>query len=415
MVRACLTIMPEFEVEVLSNPWTALGLDRPIWDWDDYSSYAQYDMDLIKPALLFADHVTLATFRETMLSMVNNQGSALSRMPMNQIYQFLRLAKDKPSREIEILGLDPNTLPTAEAEALLNSRGASDDSYQERLWDFWDRHEDEVDIFVNNQIEIWRQRKSQLTAGELNSSALSRILTVQSWGRIPDESRTVPFPEQEVIEASVQAFLYLLEKTASQPLLDAGSDWIVKNWPQGSDLKPNPKPATWRGPTMVAANAVMRLPGLERLSLKEIIDVRDELKEYLPAFRSEMIRLGQDLIDSGDGTSDALVTEIDMRWHRDIAPVLEEIRNDVAAASYGRRLLNTITSRKDAMVSAGGAVVLATGSVAAGVSTLAPAAFAAAYPLAKALNDAIAARSSAKKNRLYLLYALERNIEKRHP
>jgi hypothetical protein len=408
--------MPKFEVEVLSNPWTALGLNRPIWDWDDYSSYAQYDIDLIKPALLFADHVTLATFRETMLSMVNNQGSALWRMPMNQIHQFLWLARARPSREISILGLDPNTLPTAEAEALINSRDASNiDNYYQRLQDFWDRYEDQIDLFVKNQVEIWRQRRRQLTAGELNNATLSRILTVESWGKIPDESRRPPVSEQEVFEASVQAFLDRLERTASQPLLDVGSDWIVKNWPHGSDHGPSPQPVTWRGPTMIAANAVMRLPGLERLSLKEILDVRDELTEYLPSFRSEMIRLGQDLVESGDGTSDALVAEIDMRWHRDIAPVLEEIRKNVAAASYGRRLLNTITAQKDAMVSAGGAVVLATGSVAAGVSTLVPAVFAAAYPLAKALNDAIAARSSAKNNRLYLLYALEKNIEKRHP
>jgi hypothetical protein len=151
--------MPEFEIEILSNPLLALNANRPIWDFDDYNLYAQYDIDLIKPALLFGDHINLATFREIMREMTYNRGSTLWRMPMQRVMAFLRLAVAHDSREIKILGLNVKELPTtaeakAEAEAVIEDR----DPYSERFRKFWDDYEEQIELFADNAYEIWKQR-----------------------------------------------------------------------------------------------------------------------------------------------------------------------------------------------------------------------------------------------------------------
>jgi hypothetical protein len=402
--------MPDFEIDVLSNPVAALSIDKPLWDIGDFSIYSEYDIDLIKPALLFSDRVNLFTFRETMRQITYNQGATIARMPMMRIMSYLGVAIRRDPREIELLGLNPSDLPSAaEAEALTDG-----DAMNERFGDFWDNNEERIESYADKVIQVWRQRYRELEAPGLHAAVDSGLLKVDGWLTIPPEYQNRPIMPDEIFEASIEAFLDRLVNSSRQPMLDVGADWVAKNWPLDTDRtrSTEQRAASWHGPTITAANAVMRLPGLERLSLEEVIDLRSELVQYLPAFRSEMIRLGEDL-DESNIEPDDLAVEIDRRWYRDISPVLEEIQRDVAEAAYPRRLLNTITAQKDAMISAGGAVVLATGSVAAGISTLAPAALAAAYPLAKALNDHISNRAAVKKNRLYLLYALEKGIKKR--
>lgn len=401
--------MPHFEIDVLSNPAVALGIEFPHWKTENLAAFAEYDANLIKPALLFGDRVNLVTYRETMRELAANRGQSFMARPMQRIMAYLAVSARANRGELEFFGLNPSELPSpTEAKALM-----SGNDYEE-FNKYWEEHENQVESFAKKEIKLAKDNYNELNMRGLSSLVDAGVLTVEGWATIPPKLRGWPVMEEAVVEASVLVFLDRLANSNAQPMLDVGADWIVKNWPLLPDhLRSAEQQATsWRGPTMTAANAVMRLPGLDRLTLEEVSDLRSEIAKYLPAFRAEMIKLGEDLSEASI-EPEKLTAEVDKRWYRDIAPALEEIRRDVAAAAYPRRLLNTITAQKDAMVSTGGAIVLATGSVAAGISTLAPAALAAAYPLAKALNDMMSSRSAIKKNRLYFLYALEKGVQKR--
>lgn len=117
-----------------------------------------------------------------------------------------------------------------------------------------------------------------------------------------------------------------------------------------------------------------------------------------------MIRLSEEVarIDSSSEVADI----IERRWHRDVSPVLEEIRREVAAARYPRRLLDAVTSDPTAMASSAGALTLAAGGLAFSLSAFVPAVAAAALPLLKARADRNQRLDQARTNRLFFLYAV---------
>jgi hypothetical protein len=163
----------------------------------------------------------------------------------------------------------------------------------------------------------------------------------------------------------------------------------------------------------VASAVTSSLPGMNELSIGEIIDLRESLSDYLPAFRAAMIELSGEVSRQTQPDLISLGSEIDLYWQRDIAPVLQEINHEVGKARYPRKLLSAFSSDKTALAGTASAVMLAAGSVFAGAGTLIPAAAAAAFPFVKALNDALHSRDDVRKNRLYFLYAVQKSIGQR--
>jgi hypothetical protein len=152
------------------------------------------------------------------------------------------------------------------------------------------------------------------------------------------------------------------------------------------------------------------MAGLEDLSIVEVLDLREDLRDYLPHFRSEMVRLSEDV--SAMETAD-IANEIDRRWHLDLAPVLEEIRRAVAKARYPRKLIDVVTSDAKSTASLAGSLALAAGSLAAGLGSLIPAVTAAAYPFVKARMLAEEEMEKARQNKLFFLYALQTRLDGR--
>lgn len=403
--------MPALEIEVYSNPLVALHPHDPMWGLKDYSPLSAYDLQLLKPALLFGDHVNLISFRETMQQMVWSQAKTLFVMPMPRLGHFMGVAQRRDPSELDRLGLKESELPAQDetAEALRSWRSGGDvDSY-------WEKYEELVERAANNARSALHLRFQQLTATELKPAIDRGLLSVEGW--LPPFTET---PEagllvdiNEMYDASLDMFMDRLSNANHQPMLDAGSKWVEENWITTGSSTHAAADTDWHSSTVVAADLIIRLPGLDRLPLSDVIDLRADLKAYLPAFRSEMIRLSEDVTTSESLAPRDLSVELNRRWHRDIAPVVEEIREQVVAASYPRRLLNTLTSEKDSLIALGGAFMLGAGSVAAGLSALIPAGAGAVYPFVKALNESASAHREAKKNRLYFLYGLQQGISQR--
>ncbi|WP_327038808.1 hypothetical protein [Micromonospora maris] len=403
--------MSGLEIQVYSNPLLALHPNTPIWGVEDYSTFVQYDVELLKPALLFGDKVNLVTFRETMQEMTYSQAKTLFQMPMPRVAQFVQVCRRRDQRELEALGLDIRELPTPEEAA------EGWESIGRRDQTFWAKYDELIERAAKNAYRIWVERHRALEGNALEAAISRGYLSTEGW--LP------PFPRDwsggllvnldEMFDASLDEFVDRLAVADQQPMLDAGANWVLENWP-GTDGLPRQsmdQPVDWRSTSNLVAQSMMRLPGLERLSLVDVIDLREELSDYLPAFRSEMLKLGDDIAGSGNSSSEEVANEVERRWHRDIAPSLVEIRREVVEASYPRRLLNSLTGEKDSLIAVGGAFMLGAGSVAAGLSTLIPAAAAAAYPFVRAARDSLAAKSEAQKNRLYFLYKLEEGIARR--
>ena len=93
-----------FSVSVISDPSFALAPDEPLWN-TNLAAYADYDIALVKSALLFADSVTLRTFRADMLSMVDTDEFLFTIMPLRTVTRFLQLSIDRDENELDFLGI----------------------------------------------------------------------------------------------------------------------------------------------------------------------------------------------------------------------------------------------------------------------------------------------------------------------
>ncbi len=99
---------------------------------------------------------------------------------------------------------------------------------------------------------------------------------------------------------SIDIFLQRLADVSHQPMLDIGAERAARHSNSDKTVRQPAGGAGWQMPTLVAADLMMRLPGLDRLPLIDVLDLREDLADYLPAFRSEMMRLGEDIMSTGE-------------------------------------------------------------------------------------------------------------------
>jgi len=153
---------------------------------------------------------------------------------------------------------------------------------------------------------------------------------------------------------------------------------------------------------------VANLAGLQNLTIPEIIDVRESLSDYLPHFRKAMIDLARDISEMDGFPELDIAHEVNRRWDGEISPKLSEIKRTITKASYPRRILDSISTKKDVLASTASSLILATGSIAASISTLLPAVATASYPFIKALNETIKQRDEIRANELFFLYSAQK-------
>ena len=259
------------------------------------------------------------------------------------------------------------------------------------------------------------------THDALNSSGLlmaseAGILSVEPW--LSTELSDVELSFVDVVEEYLPNAVLDLGKrlmtSRAVPLLEPGAHSVFLS---GEGEAPAFQAAA-TGPALdrravVAAALAAQLPDLRLVPIDEVIGLRAALKDYLPAFRLEVVKLADEI--AADGALDAtqLATEVEKRWERDLAPQLQEIREKVRTLAYPRKLLASLVEDKGTLSATASSVVLAVGSVYAGVGTLLPAAAAATYPLLKALNDTLSDRDEARRNRLYFLYGAQERLRRR--
>ena len=393
--------MATFQVEVISDPIRLTPNNGFLFKDPWVKASPEYDTQIIKPAILFADQVQLVSSRSTVHHYIGMHGWRIVNMPMRQIYEFIRLSTKRHPEDLEQLGLRAENLASVEdaraaAKALARWRGeyGADAVFQEEIQPFWQRYYDQINLMIDGHRKIWVARHDMLIAPELKCAIDRGILTVQGWVEDLHPADRMFLADEDFLAESFEGMLSRLQDPGKVALLDPTLKSIIDDAP----ARPAP-------PALLAKSIVSRLPGLNELPLIEVIDLREDLKDHLPYFRSEMIRLSEDLAEIT--STEDLAAEVDRRWHLDIAPAMEEIRREVAAARYPRKLLDAVTADPASMASAGSAFAIAAGGLAVGLSALLPAMAAAAFPFlrAKALRDQ--QLDKAKTNKLFFLYALQ--------
>lgn len=402
-----------FSIDVASAP-TFLHPTTPMWD-QPLDELRAYDEDLVKPLVLFADKITLRSERVDMMSLLKSSAFSASVMPLRRVLKYVFASLKPDPEELALYGLTVDVLADAADAAVVRDAlrpdqigrsGSGDD-----LLRFEEKYGTRMIEFTDAVVGTLRGRWESLSSPDLQQLAGTGILEIKGWAAGRDSPFELAWREElEFLLSSMDDLEHELSGSNGAVMLEPGSQFFLSS--KIMDEQGN----SGRGinlPSTMAASFINRLPGLQSASLSELIDVRNDLSDYLVPFRASMANMAKDVSDSSGESPDGILVEIERRWSSEIAPVIHELGVKTRRGGYPRELLNVLTQDKGSLASSATAITLAAGSVAAGLSALIPAAAAATYPFVKALKETLRERESRQDNRLYLLYAAQQRLARR--
>jgi hypothetical protein len=399
-----------FRVDVISEPAAALNSDGSLWG-AEAKRIAQHDVSLVKPALLFAERVDLVSFRIDMQAIVESDAFQHLRMPMRLAGSFAGAAIRRDPEELDKLGLEFSDLCSKEEAVAYFNDGEADPG--KTLKEFFLRHGEKVWKYRAAVRAVLMERRDGLIADELEVAIQRGVLECSGWGSVQPSPDRLAWTDvrEEFIPYAAQCIVERIAGSPNVPCIDPSARLSISQM-LGSDtlVEFNGMARDVQMPVTIASSFLTHLPGLSELKVDELLDLRESLGDYLPAFRGELLDLSNEIETEETEDTVKLGREIERRWHADISPALEEIRQEVMKASYPRHLLSTFSADKATMTSTATSVALAAGSAFAGAGAFIPAAAAAAFPFIKALNESLKSRSDLRRNRLYFLYGVQQHL-----
>lgn len=351
------------------------------------------DIRLLKPALLYADSVTLYSPAAIMLFMVGQTANLNPKQRM----EFLR--RIYPT-------LEPERAPVV--LALLNyydqlarqKRGRSKEELLTYL-----QMKPKMDELQQQLESIWVDELIPKVEGMLESSGASQLVEAMSQG-ILDVDPLMRGEEEFELDQFIDAFVDKLAKVLSQrgayPLFDDQTGTLVRHGIAEGLFATSPVTRE-RGKQVAAASDFMsRLPAFSGATIREILDIRRELQSPLVRFRAAMIELGT-LIESA-AYEEAFPEEVDELFKARVEPVLLEIEEQIQGSAYLSELIGEAVGDTKTLLTG----VLAFGiTESADLPNLLAGGAAATQVIASAAWKWQMERRKTKQNELYFLYRTE--------
>lgn len=373
---------------------------------------------LVKPAVLYADRVTIYSPAATMLTAVT-EFAALTD-PRERVVSTLRIIRQVPELAGQ-LDVPTETLDQMETFLALDPRivrmlgksqglGAEMDTIYEKMAEV-------ASIWENQMPETVDKVKGLLGADELLVALEARAVEVAELGEtqgsevIADALRAatgagVSDSTEELVLAYTARIVEMLTEKRTFPLLDAQTSGLARSLELEAGLV-IPAGVATRGAEVASATSFMGfLPAFDRMSMDEVLDLRRSLKGPLTRFRSVLAKISRDFeARSIDESFDAEVEEV---WRTQVAPALQEIRETLAEHGLLREAASiALGDPKRLAVEAGGVIAAARSDVVA-LSSLWTAGLSAGLPLAdiagRALQKRREGRRGARNHAFYFLH-----------
>lgn len=376
---------------------------------------------LVKPALLYADRVTVYSPVAQMFRSV--EGLASISDPRQQIEAILQISSGVPPLESP-LDADPQTLSQLRMFLKADPRivrvlarkmgtgGREIEGLYEKLG--------EVSAIWEKQMpDAVAKAKAATGGGELHVAVEAGAveiadLTGASSSRLLRDSIRAALGSRsgesmdELMVAYVTRTAEILTAGKTFPLLDAASSDLVRAMEREAVIEPSTYAAR-RGSEIGAATRFMGfLPHFPDLPMDEVLDLRNELRGPLVGFRSAMGELTRDF--ASRSFDDEFALEVADAWRHRVEPALVEIREALAEHGLLREVASVaLGDPRRILVEAGGVVAAGHGDLLS-ISEMMTAALATGIPIADVLGRAILntrkARRHVRRNGFYFLHQL---------
>lgn len=385
---------------------------------------------LAKPAILYADRVTIYSPAASLLRSVEEMASVTD--PATRAAIVLQIAEAVPSLGWD-LNVDPGTmnvmstflsLDPAVARSLLRTSGVPGDQVDDlfrmvdEMQSVWD---EQMPVAVTRAREaagasdLWRAVEDG--AVEVHDIVRGRqVDAVQEAVQLASGHRPA---SDELTDVMIGEFVKLVVKMVTQrdafPLLDPQSGGLIRSLEREAEVIPS-RGAMQRGAEVDSAARFMGfLPSFDVLPMDEVLDLRVELRGPLVRYRSAVATLSRDfesrIID------DEFVGEVEDAWRRSVEPSLAEIRELSGDLGLLRQAASiAATDPQRLLKEAGGVLVLRFGDLLA-ISGMVTAASALAVPALDVTARAVAAkvegRKGARRSAFYFLHKLADETKRR--
>lgn len=389
------------ELQVFSDPLAALAGDAGL-PYDEVNEVTLYDEELVKPALLLADQVTLRTWRLDM--------------------QF----GEKIAGVAATLGvpLAENIRRTVSGDhpGVIRRLGLSDDLIRDlrRALDLYDRKDglpqhaffetDAVDQFVEAWMGYHRGQHQALRSNALEQLTDAAVVIEKPWDDRDMSGLSFPAAswtyDNESFSYGWERMVKELDEGSSAVLLDRGIDGRLR-----SAQVPVVQPG---GQTLENAASLMQMvDGLSTASLDEVADIRNDLADHLKPFRSFILRHAGDLDIDPDLPMGERQRRVAIKWEADVSPVVDDLRHKIEDDKFLRKLGSVAGSGPEAAIGVGLGITttIATGGI--GLLAVAGLGVAAAPTIIKAAAASRAGQRENSRNGAYLVVQMEDRMRKR--
>jgi hypothetical protein len=357
--------MVAFSIDAITDAgWSMFG-EREFSITGMAEQLAAHDLAVVKPALLYADDVTLYSGNFFILSQIDAYLTR-TKMPAQAVALMAHYAALRPE-DLRRIGIGNNDLPSQEEAAnTLRDwktgivREESDESYdfvREFLIPLSERWAPYYSRFFPKYIDALREARSALFSAQLHAAIDAHILRVVPHTEVPPNPNMMPlevlFGEkpEEYRERAAEEIAARIEISDNAVLLDPWSSHIAQL------LEVGKRSALERTGADAALNLLVQIPTIQRASVNDIVDIRTELHAPLVRFRAAMAKASREAPISGKERTDYFRSF----YLEEVEPALVEIDEKRRENSFLESLLDTVKDPRELIVPAGGLAIALAG------------------------------------------------------
>jgi hypothetical protein len=359
------------------------------------------ELKLLKPALLYADHVDLyspvAAALESIGSVAKNKDKTFASM-----------------RELAPL-LDPQAAQAFAQFDQLQTKSRLTGSDRRRIKSFRAL----LAQISCEMLEKVEEMYAHAGGDELSLAVKTGLVTVDPLVRAAGDDMRVlrgvitaalGRPDEDIL---LPAFMDRLDDLLSEgdtyPLFDDLAAGVVRER-SSNDLLELSQTSRRRGKqATLAANLMEQLPAFPMASIAEVLQIRDELRKPLVRFRAAIIEMERRI--NAASYEPNFAAEVEELYLETVAPALNEIDEQIATNAYLRELVGAAVDQTTSLLGAGLAVGFATGL---GLQPLVAAAIEVAFPAAaittKGTWSYLQQQREASRHQLFFLYKVNASL-----
>lgn len=408
-------LMGLFDLTIISDP-TVLDTGNLLFT-SDFSAYTAYDVDLVKSAVLVADHINLRSIREEVARVSEVEFSRFARMPMRRYQAFVDYSAFPDHGDFQAYPINRSLLASeeealAERERFILTVESGNPDFMGSS--FYEKYSGRMHELMDELASFFYKKRFDLNSDDMTLLSGLDSVSIDGWFPNTDDRDkqifNIAFSEHTgpYWSSLGSALPDLIDTSSKTSLMLSGLGRFQSG--AGSDKL---RSASSVNPASVASSVMAGLPSFKRSTLTQVLELREDLEDFLPNFRGEMIELSDTIGAKGIDDSDAIQYEVERAWHQKIAPQLSQMRAIAKSKSYPRMLLDEIATDGVTQIASGASVVIAAGGLVAGLSVLLPAAAGVALPFVKAYNQRLKDRSDLESNRLFFLHEVDRRLLKK--